>query len=212
MFVRLLLFLLLFSRSLPLSDWNTKLDSLSLVTGDTSYKSTFARVVRLEASCFLADGTPCTLDVLLILNQLEIPLPPASADNNEGYSQTARDLLREVRQELTEDWTHSEHDPQTDYGIHIPRVCSGLNSLARRAGNRTGAPASLHTWDDRRDPVLGQDAYNSLHPLVQYGVKELLYFLYEVLGHLLNRNKFEDLLHVYVCPFYLELQGDLQKN
>ena len=60
MFVRLLLFLLLLSRSLPLSDWNTKLDSLSLVTGDTSYKSTFARVVRLEASCFLADGTPCT--------------------------------------------------------------------------------------------------------------------------------------------------------
>ena len=59
MFVRLLLLLLLFSRSLPLSDWNTKLDSLSLVTGDTSYKSTFARVVRLEASCFLADGTPC---------------------------------------------------------------------------------------------------------------------------------------------------------
>ena len=59
MFVLLLLLLLLFSRSLPLSDWNTKLDSLSLVTGDTSYKSTFARVVRLEASCFLADGTPC---------------------------------------------------------------------------------------------------------------------------------------------------------
>jgi hypothetical protein len=60
MFVRLLLLFLLLSRSLPLSDWNTKLDSLSLVTGDTSYKSTFARVVRLKASCFLADGTSCT--------------------------------------------------------------------------------------------------------------------------------------------------------
>jgi hypothetical protein len=65
MFVRLLLFLLLLSRSLPLSDWNTKLDSLSLVTGDTSYKSTFARVVRLEASCFLADGTPCICEALI---------------------------------------------------------------------------------------------------------------------------------------------------
>jgi hypothetical protein len=74
MFARLLLFLLLFSRSLPLSDWNTKLDSLSLVTGDTSYKSTFARVVRLEASCFLADGTPCSLETPVVPSS-EAPAP-----------------------------------------------------------------------------------------------------------------------------------------
>ena len=101
MFARLLLFLLLFSRSLPLSDLNTKLDSLSLVTGDTSYKSTFARVVRLEASCFLADGTPCTFltvehsDFPPFLNNLHhLPIPGRSPpDRNRRGSPRSR-LLR----------------------------------------------------------------------------------------------------------------------
>lgn len=138
------------------------------------------------------------INVMRIFTEPDIALPPDSADDTENGSQTA---LHEARQELTENCTGSRRGAQqTGYGLHIAAVCIQLDTLASRAASGIHVRASLHEWQQTTGASMTRDRYNSLHPLAQYGVKELLYFLYQSLTQLGNEARFGDLLAVYVRP------------
>lgn len=110
-------------------------------------------------------------------------------------------MLQAARKELTPDWTADRcRWERSGYKSHILGLFFHLNHIAKTAAEEhQAAPVALHEWKD----VLNSGTYESLHPLVQYGVKELLYFLYRALTELHHSRQFEALLHVYVCPFYL---------
>ena len=139
------------------------------------------------------------IDAMRIFGELEIALPPESAHDIENASQTA---LHGARQELTENRTASHsHALQTGYDLHIKAVCKQLDIFARQAASGIGAHVSPHEWQQTADAPLARDGYKNLHPLAQYGVKELLFFLYQTQTQLGNEGRFSDLLAVYVRSF-----------
>lgn len=138
------------------------------------------------------------INAMRVFKELGIAVPPESAHDTENSSQTA---LHEARQELTENWTRSHvRALQTGYNLHIEAVCIQLNILARQAV-RGSVRLSVHKWQQTADAPFAREGYKNLHPLAQYGVKELLYFLYQTLTELLDKERFEDLRAVYVRSF-----------
>lgn len=142
------------------------------------------------------------INVLQTLRHLGIALPLGPVDpQHADHAQAAKQMLQAARKELTPDWTADRcRWERSGYKSHILGLFFHLNHIAKTAAEEhQAAPVALHEWKD----VLNSGTYESLHPLVQYSVKELLYFLYRALTELHHSRQFEALLHVYVCPFYL---------
>lgn len=84
------------------------------------------------------------------------------------------------------------HEPisgSSGWGVHIKSVCLAIYRLQGYYADREDWASIFRHWRSQARAVMSKEQHDQWHLLIQYGVQELLYFLYECLVDLIRQGR-----------------------